>query len=234
MKKLILSLILPIIGFSQDCENPILSEAVTNTQVNQYFQLALTLNSSQLDFLNDCNTDISYTMFVPGNDIPNESAGQLLGLSGELMDYIPYYIHIGEVFVEGWGDTITMMDGNTAELSLEESGVCINGVTISTPICACNGIMYIINDLIWAPGVINLDEINNPAQIQYNPSKSKLKISNVQKNGILNIIDLNGRNILKKEIKNAIEIDIDICNPGFYIAQFQSENESFSQIILMN
>ena len=92
MRKFIILLILPIIGFSQ-CEDPILDKILQDSNVNQYFQLAISLNVTELQFLNDCNADINYTMFVPGNDLPNESASLLLGLGGELIDYISYYTH---------------------------------------------------------------------------------------------------------------------------------------------
>ena len=89
---LILTIILSNIGFSQDCENSILDEVVQNENVNQYFQLALSLNIADLSFLNDCDSDETYTMFVPGINVPTSSAATLLSLDGDLIDYINYYI----------------------------------------------------------------------------------------------------------------------------------------------
>jgi len=62
MRKIIVLLILPIIGFSQS-EDPILDELLQSSEVNQYFQLAISLNVAELQFLNDCDSDINYTMF---------------------------------------------------------------------------------------------------------------------------------------------------------------------------
>ena len=75
---LILTIILSNIGFSQDCENSILDEALQNENVNQYFQLALSINIADLSFLNDCESDATYTMFIPGNSVPTSSAATLL------------------------------------------------------------------------------------------------------------------------------------------------------------
>ena len=55
MKKLISVLLLSTIGFSQDCENSILDEVLINESVNQYFQMALSLNIEELSFLGDCD-----------------------------------------------------------------------------------------------------------------------------------------------------------------------------------
>ena len=43
---------------------------------------------ASLDFLNDCDADMSYTMFVPGVNVPASSAANLLSLynSGEPTD----------------------------------------------------------------------------------------------------------------------------------------------------
>ena len=154
---------LPIIGFSQlDCENPILDEILQNPEVNQYFQLALSVNISELEFINNCDQDINYTMFVPGNNVPNESAALLLGLTGELIDYISYYIYMGDLsyaeLIALNGNSIEMMDGNQAVINYY-SGPFINDSMITIEdICACNGTIHIIDDLIWAPGAIGLNE----------------------------------------------------------------------------
>ena len=115
MKKILIVLLLSTIGFSQNCENPILDEVLQNSQINQYFQLALSLNITDLNFLNNCDTDLSYTMFAPSNNVPNSSVLALQSLPGELMDYISYYISIGDVNYNNLSDNspLLMMDNNT-------------------------------------------------------------------------------------------------------------------------
>ena len=119
MKKiLILTIILSNMGFSQDCENSILDEAVQNENVNQYFQIALSLNVSELGFLNDCDSDETYTMFIPGISVPASSAATLLSLDGELIEYIYHFIHAGEITLGSVYNNLPMMDNNNTTLNV--------------------------------------------------------------------------------------------------------------------
>ena len=135
MNKYILLLLIPFIGFSQ-CENTILDEALTNDSVNQYFQLALSLNIEDLSYLNECNSPNmigdEYMLFAPGNDIPASAITPLMqNTNGEIIDYINAYIYPENNDMEAI-DIATMYD-----------------ITVLEEICTCNGTIFIIDDLIW-------------------------------------------------------------------------------------
>lgn len=234
MRKFIVLLILPIIGFSQ-CEDPILDKILQDSNVNQYFQLAVSLNVAELQFLNDCNTDVNYTMFVPGNDLPNESASLLLGLGGELVDYISYYTHPESIeFLDFTSSDIEMLDGNIANISVNQSvdnyNVMINQANITIQdICACNGVIHIIDDLIWAPGVISLNE-----RAYVNQQENLLNFSKIKNKGVLEIRDINGKIILNKIVDNTTTINTSNYNTGIYIVQLQTPDQNLRELFFIN
>ena len=239
MKKIIILVVLPIIGFSQsNCENSILDEILQNPEVNQYFQLALSVNISELEFINNCDQDINYTMFVPGNNVPNESAALLLGLTGKLIDYIPYYIYMGDLpyaeLIELNGNSIEMMDGNQAVINYYD-GPFINEAMITIEdICACNGTIHIIDDLIWAPGVINLHEKINDIELYINSIENVLKLSKIEREGVLQILDTSGKVVLSKNVNNNININTSKYKGGIYILNFQSTQQQLTKLISIN
>lgn len=160
MKKLLLIVILlSNIGFSQNGENSIFDEVSNNENVNLYFQIAWNMNDEELSFLANCEEDMVYTVFIPGNDVPTASAANLIGLSNELITYINYYIHPSELILDpqNTNTLLTMLDGNQTELYLPigvdmiVDNATINNISIISEIAACNGMIYIINDLLWAP-----------------------------------------------------------------------------------
>jgi len=263
---LILTIILSNIGFSQDCENSILDEAVQNESVNQYFQLALSLNIADLSFLNDCESDATYTMFIPGNSVPTSSAATLLSLDGELIEYIYYYIHPGEITLGSVYNNLPMMDNNNTTLNVSggingfdgvdimatEASVDagwatyvgevinnwtnynINNVSLSSVICACNGTIYIIDDLIWAPGVVSLEEEDDVLELYPNPAKSVLNVSKIAKKGDLTILNTYGQIVFSQEVKNSVQINTSAYQSGMYIVNFKSENKNLTESVLIN
>ena len=172
MKKLLLVVILlSKIGFSQNGENPIFDEVSSNDNVNLYFQLfAWDTNEEELSFLANCDEDMVYTVFIPGEEIPGPSAALLVGgLMNPLITYINYYIHPGELILdpENTNTLLTMLDGNQAEFycpinsDVIVGNATIDNISIIGEIPACNGIIYIIDDLLWAaPGCTDPDACN--------------------------------------------------------------------------
>ena len=244
MRNLILTLLIPIIVFSQsskqDCENTILQEALVNSDVNQYFQIALSLNIDALSFIDDCDSDTNYTMFLPGNSVPNESAALLLGLPGELMDYIPYYIYQEPIsFIDFTSEELEMMDGNTTYITvnqyIDQLNIMINEANITTQdICTCNGTIHIIDDLIWAPGVINVQEQINELKIKHT-SNNQLTISNIKTNSYLEITNIQGQKIFKKKSSSIEEkIDLSHYKTGIYVINIGSEKNRFSKLIFIH
>jgi len=264
MKKLIALLLVSTMGFSQDCENSILDELLLNEEVNEYFQLALSLSLDDLAFLNNCDDTTTYTIFAPGNNVPTSSVSTLLALDGQLIDYILYYITLdtGDIDVNmlceniiDSGETgicepyiLNMMDGNTATFSMEMNpnildfpiqSVNLNDNTnislesLDNPICACNGEIIIIDDLIWAPGV-NLEENIQSISLHPNPAKNVLNVSKIAHSGILELVDMNGKVLLSKEIDSDIQIDISNYKKGIYLINFRSEKKGFTQMISIN
>ena len=223
-----------LIGFSQnDCENSILDELLQNSNVNQWFQIAISLNASELSFINECNEDENYTMFVPGNSVPNESTATLATLSGEIMDYIPYYIHLNAYsyseLIELNGTALEMMDGNLASINYYD-GPFINEAMITIEdICACNGIIHVINDLIWAPGIYLDEEINNQGVlIDYN--KDYIEISNIPNNGIVEIFNMEGKLIFYDQFYQQKNINTTDLKKGIHILKIQLENNNTTKL----
>ena len=265
MKKLIALLLVSTIGFSQDGENSILDELLISDEVNEYFQLALSLNMDGLAFLNNCDDTIQYLVFAPGNNVPTASVSTLLGLDGEMIDYILYYVTVpndddetalltlcADVMLAGGIGTcepyvMTMMDGNTAELTYTldttagESfdaitATSINDVNIANwpeGIPACNGGIYIIDDLIWAPNVA-LVENSSSISIHPNPAKNVLNVSKITETGILEVVDMTGKVLLSKEINNDTQINTSNYKKGVYVISFQSNNKRLTQLLSIN
>lgn len=229
MKKIIF-LLFPFIGFSQNCENPILDLILESSQVNQYFQLALSFNINELSYLNDCDSQNNFTFFAPGITVPTSSAAQLVSIGGELMDYIPYYIHSESINLLDFSTgEIEMMNGNSAFISVTQSvndyNVMVNQANITIQdICGCNGTIHIIDDLIWAENFNIYETKSNNRIIVRNKI---VKVSNLKESEELSIIDNNGK-IIKSVIgKNSIaEINISKYNNGHYLATIRSENKS--------
>tara|TARA_B100001287_G_scaffold163172_1_gene137101 strand:- start:547 stop:1263 length:717 start_codon:yes stop_codon:yes gene_type:complete len=230
MKKVIL-LLFPFIGLSQDCESPILDQILESSQVNQYFQLALSFNINELSYLNDCDSQNYFTIFAPGNTVPTSSAVQLASISGELMDYIPYYIHSESInflnFVTG---EIEMTNGNSAYISVAQSvdnyNVMINQANITIQdICACNGTIHIIDDLIWADNFNLVDSNNKTDRIKV--INKIVKVNHLKVNEKLIITDTNGKKVNSVIGKNSIaEINMLKYSNGHYIAIINSEKKS--------
>tara|TARA_B100001250_G_C19815438_1_gene798055 strand:- start:2249 stop:3004 length:756 start_codon:yes stop_codon:yes gene_type:complete len=251
VKRLIALLLVSTIGFSQDCENSVLDEVLMSEEVNQYFQMALSLSLDDLAFLNNCDDTTTYTIFAPGNDVPTASITPLLGAGGELIEYILYYITNLQIDISyvGWegngGNTnMEMMDGNQAVFSCGVdpdigglyalvNDVSLSDLSFSNPICACNGSIYILDDLIWAPGV-NLEENSQSLSLYPNPAKNLLNVSKVVDLGVLELVDMNGKVLLSKEIDTDIPIDVSNYKKGIYLINFISEKEGFTQMIAIN
>tara|TARA_B100000902_G_C27224387_1_gene871397 strand:+ start:267 stop:983 length:717 start_codon:yes stop_codon:yes gene_type:complete len=238
MKKIIIFL-LPIIGFSQNCENSILDEVLENENVNQYFQLALSFNISELTYLNNCDSETSYTMFVPGNSVPPESTAAILTLPGDLIDYISYYIHPESMnFLDFTNEDIEMIDGNMANISVAQSiadyNVMINQANITIQdICTCNGVIHIIDDLIWANNNTDIQE-HTPITHYYNPFQQTITINPNLNSGQVKIIDISGKVVNLKDIVSYPTIDISNLNPGVYFISYTDEKNIYNQKILIN
>ena len=254
MKKLITLLLISTIGFSQDCENSILDELLLSDEVNQYFQMAVSLTMDELAFLNNCNDTTMYTIFAPDINVPTAAVTPLVGGTTPMIDLLLHYIHnqpetpsstisfgclMNPCTIDDYFD---MLDGNSiyiqggGEIPNNASGIInenINVINPGEPICACNGVIYIIDDLIWPPS-INLGENSQSLSIYPNPAKNLLNISKVVEFGTLEIIDMNGKILLSKEVTNNNQIDISKYQKGIYLINFKSKNQSFRERILIN
>lgn len=237
MKKLIIFLI-PIIGFSQNCENPILDQVLEDSLVNPYFQLALSLNINELQYLNNCKENQSYTMFAPSINVPTESATMLVGLGGSLIDYISYYIHSENLsssdLIDLNGTTIQMMDGENAEINYYDGPFINQAMITSSDICTCNGVIHIIDDLIWSPN-INLGESQRDIIFNYNINTKSININNSnQINGLVQVVDINGRILYSKHINDTHSIKLHKYKSGIYFVNFSHEKEITSKKIVIH
>ena len=242
MKRILLIIVLlPIIGFSQiNCENSILDQTIGNSEIgiNPYFQTALGLNLEALSFLQDCDNNINYTLFAPSDNVPNESTAILFTLDGNLIDYILYYIYSQEISSFNFTDNeaLLMMDGNTSQITVNpidasEYNIMINQVNITTPdICACNGVIHIIDDLIWSPN-INLNEVNK--EIKFHVDNNILRLHNISSDSYIEIINIMGRKIKSSKIHDH-EINLSNYKQGIYIVTIKTQHQSISNYIYIN
>ena len=243
MKKLLIFLLLSTIGFSQDCENSILDEISLNENINMYFSLAVDIKGEQLNFLDDCNTDINYTLFTPDVNVPNSSITPLIGGTTPIIDLLLHYIYPNEILfssvenINDYEEEYIMMDNNPINITGTPNGLVIddNAYILNqlSPICTCNGFIYIINDLVWPPN-INLDENSNELFIYPNPTKNVLNVLKNTEDGKLQLLDLNGKVLLTKEINKATQINTEKYKPGTYFIKFQSEKEVLIEPIIIN
>jgi len=241
LKKLLkIILLTSSIGFSQNCENSILDEISINENVNQYFQIALSLNLDDLSFLDDCDGDINYTMFAPGVDVPTASVAPLVGSTTDMIDLILHYIHEEELDFQTTnitGDFI-MLDENYINIDSDPLAGFINdNVSILnhlSPICACNGVIYTIDNLIWPPNIGLDDELDQKISIYPVPTKHVLNVSGYDHGGILKIINNHGVTIYSQRIENHIEIDISNYRSGLYFIDFKSKHSHFTESVIIN
>ena len=143
---------------------------------------------------------------------------------------------------------LNMMDGNTVTFSMEMDpnildfpiqSVNLNDNTnislesLDNPICACNGEIVIIDDLIWAPG-IGLEENSSSVSIYPNPAKDVLNVSKIAETGVLEVIDISGKVLLSQEINKDTQIHTSNYKEGVYLISFTSKNQRFTQLLSIN
>ena len=178
-------------------------------------------------------------MFVPGNSVPTESTAAILTLPGDLIDYISYYIHPESINFLDLNEDIEMIDGNMSNIyvtqSIDDYNVMINQANITIPdICACNGVIHIIDDLIWANNYnTNLYE-NNSIKHYYDPIQNTITIYSNIKSGELKIIDINGKTVISQNMSSHSTIDISNINSGLYFISYSDKNNIYNKKILIN
>ena len=184
-----------------------------------------------MSFLNDCDNQSYFTIFAPGNTVSTSSAAQLVSIGGELMDYIPYYIHSEPVnFIDFVSGEIEMINGNSAFISVTQSvdnyNVMINQANITIQdICACNGTIHIIDDLIWAENFNLVNSNNNTYRIKV--INKIVKVYDLKVNEKLIITDTNGKTVSSVFGKNSIaEINMSKYSKGHYLARINSGKKS--------
>jgi len=212
-----------------------------------------TLNVEELNFLDDCNPDENYTLFAPGVDVPTSAVTPLIGGTTPMLDLLYHYIYHNPLApeitlqwvcpfvpctVEG---EFFMLDGNS--IFLEGGGEIPNGTGIinntinvlnpGEPLCACNGVIYIIDDLLWPPS-IHIDENSQNPVLYPNPANNVLNISKISQNGVLEIRDINGKFILSKEINQTTKINTEDYKKGVYIVSYTNLKQKFTQLISIN
>ena len=248
MKKIIILFLLCNIGFSQNCKNSIWyeindSQNVQDSIINQYLGPFLSVNDieEQLTFLDDCDSGMSYTMFVPHPSVESEDMAPLFQDPNiELIDRFLHFIYSGNIELNTPQElyTLEMLDGNNQQLYVPGSIEIINNATISNAnivdeICACNGTIYAIDSLFFAP-VSNLIENGEGWMIYPNPSKNNLNVSKITEKGVLELLDMNGKILWRNEIKQNTKLNISKYKSGLYMLKFQSENYNFIETVLIN
>tara|TARA_Y100000589_G_C27199211_1_gene648600 strand:- start:3831 stop:4478 length:648 start_codon:yes stop_codon:yes gene_type:complete len=180
--------------------------------------------------INDCNSPNNYTMFLPNDNVPSASVSQLIGLTGDVTDYLSYYFYPNDLLLEpNQNLTIEMIDGNNAFVNTFTTPPTINNIEISNVICACNGLIYLIDDLIWAPGVININE-HRKTIFTIDQSLNMINFQSIKEKGTVSIINLNGQIIFTKKLSKESQVKIPKLNQGEYIINYQTKNNNISKL----
>lgn len=114
-------------------------------------------------------------------------------------------------------------------------------LTGSTFVMGCNNDIYavgigvdsVINNLAWLrPSTAGVNEINSENKIHVfpNPSSGQITFSNVMENGVVEIMDITGKLIVKEINRNRIyTIDLSDLDKGIYFFKITNGNRSVQQ-----
>ena len=126
-------------------------------------------------------------------------------------------------------------------LSCSPGNASINDVNISNypeGIPACNGCIYIINDLIWAPG-IGLEENSSFVSIYPNPAKKNINVKiNIEKRSdvVVSLKTVLGKSISTKYVNRNNEIltfDVENLSSGVYLVNIDYRNTKFVRQVIV-
>ena len=164
----------------------------TATNAGDFTTLVSALQSSGLDQVLADDSQ-QYTVFAP-TDAAFEALGQeaidaLLADSAALQSTLLYHVLPGAVNAETAtslaGNTITMQDGSSADLSLDGETLMINDANITaTDITATNGIIHVIDAVLTPPNTDTTPATEDIAATLAGKADYSTLLANLQSSGL--------------------------------------------------
>jgi uncharacterized surface protein with fasciclin (FAS1) repeats len=159
--------------------NTVFYEATTNQNVNQYVSMGLTLSAAELSMLNLC--DGGFTMFAPSSELDDTAIAAIIdNADTPLFDILAHHVYAGESFNAADlsdGMELTMMDGNSVTVSIGDNVMIDDATVVMTDIVCSNGVIHIIDDLLFAETSSLGENKNIEYSVFPNPSNGAINIS---------------------------------------------------------
>tara|TARA_B100000674_G_scaffold497500_1_gene531516 strand:- start:50 stop:2107 length:2058 start_codon:yes stop_codon:yes gene_type:complete len=209
--------------------NTVFNEATTNQNVNQYVAMGLTLSASDLVALNECSG--GFTMFAPSSEIDDNALAAIIeNADTPLIDILAHHVYAGESLNAADltdGMELVMMDGNSATISIGDNVTIDNATVVMADIVCSNGVIHIIDDLLFAEESSLEDDKNIEFSVYPNPSNGEININSLN-NGNYNIMITNylGDIILSKSLTGNFSFDLSNYSKGIYMIEVSNDNIS--------
>ena len=209
--------------------NTVFNEATTNQNVNQYVAMGLTLSASDLVALNECSG--GFTMFAPSSEIDDNALAAIIeNADTPLIDILAHHVYAGESLNAADltdGMELVMMDGNSATISIGDNVTIDNATVVMADIVCTNGVIHIIDDLLFAEESSLEDDKNIEFSVYPNPSNGEININSLN-NDNYNIMITNylGDIILSKSLTGNFSFDLSNYSKGIYMIEVSNDNIS--------
>ena len=209
--------------------NTVFNEATTNQNVNQYVAMGLTLSASDLVALNECSG--GFTMFAPSSEIDDNALAAIIeNADTPLIDILAHHVYAGESLNAADltdGMELVMMDGNSATISIGDNVTIDNATVVMADIVCTNGVIHIIDDLLFAEESSLEDDKNIEFSVYPNPSNGEININSLN-NDNYNILITNylGNIILSKSLTGNFSFDLSNYSKGIYMIEVSNDNIS--------
>ena len=209
--------------------NTVFNEATTNQNVNQYVAMGLTLSASDLVALNECSG--GFTMFAPSSEIDDNALAAIIeNADTPLIDILAHHVYAGESLNAADltdGMELVMMDGNSATISIGDNVTIDNATVVMADIVCTNGVIHIIDDLLFAEESSLEDDKNIEFSVYPNPSNGEININSLN-NDNYNVLITNylGNIILSKSLTGNFSFDLSNYSKGIYMIEVSNDNIS--------
>ena len=209
--------------------NTVFNEATTNQNVNQYVAMGLTLSANDLVALNECSG--GFTMFAPSSEIDDNALAAIIeNADTPLIDILAHHVYAGESLNAADlsdGMELVMMDGNSATISIGDNVTIDNATVVMADILCTNGVIHIIDDLLFAEESSLEDNKNIEFSVYPNPSNGEININSLN-NDNYNIMITNylGDIILSKSLTGNFSFDLSNYSKGIYMIEVSKDNIS--------
>ena len=216
--------------------NTVFYEATSNQNVNQYVAMGLTLSAADLAALNECSG--GFTMFAPSSELDDTALAAIIeNAETPLLDILAHHVYAGASLNAADlsdGMELIMMDGNSVTVSIGDNVMIDDATVVMTDIVCSNGVIHIIDDLLFAE-TSSLDENEN---IEYsvfpNPSNGEINISSFNNSNYnVKITNYLGDLILSKSLNENSSFDLSEYSKGIYLIEISNDNISENHKIVI-